>query len=203
MEFVHQGINDVLGLETDEFSVYKLFEIMHPEDLEMMHKKEQIAVDFLLKKIPTEEILLYKVVYLMRLKTKNGKYKTILHQAQAINVSEGGKIQQVIGVHTDVTYLNIPVDPKISFISNERPSYFSIVPDNPIEPIHNSLKNIFSTREIEVIEKISEGKCFNEIAALLFISPHTVNTHKKNILRKSHSKNTNELIAKCIREGVI
>lgn len=203
MEFVHDGITEVLGIEPNEFSLEKIFDIMHPEDLEMLHCKEKEALNFLLKTIPLNEITLYKVVYLMRLKHSNGKYKTILHQSQALKVSEGGKIQQVIGIHTDVSYLNIPFDHKISFVSNKRPSYFSIVPDTSIELSKNSLKKIFSLRELEVIEKISEGKCFKEIAELLFISPHTVNTHKKNILRKSHCKNTTELITKCIRERII
>jgi DNA-binding NarL/FixJ family response regulator len=203
MEFVHEGIKEVLGITPQEFSVPELFEIMHPEDSEMMHKKEQEAINFLLKTITPEEIPLYKVVYLMRLKHTNGKYKTILHQTLATNVSHEGRVQQVVGVHTDLTYLNIPFDHKISFISSKRPSYFSIMPDISMELQKNSFKKIFTARETEIIEKISEGKSFTEIAELLFVSPHTVNTHKKNILRKSHCKNTTELIANCIREGII
>lgn len=203
MEFVHDGTKEILGIEPGEFSISKLFEVMHPEDLEAMHKKEEEAVNFLFKTITAADIPLYKVVYLLRLKHKNGKYKTILHQSQATNVSLGGKIQQVLGVHTDVTYLNIPFDHKISFISNKRPSYYSIVPDISLEILENSFKTLFTSREKEILKKLSEGKNFNMIAEELSVSPHTVNTHKKNILRKSHCKNTTELIAKCIREGVI
>lgn len=39
-------------------------------------------------------------------------------------------------------------------------------------------------REIEIIEKISEGYCSKEIAGLLFISIRTVETHRKNIKLK-------------------
>lgn len=41
------------------------------------------------------------------------------------------------------------------------------------------------------------------MATYFNVSPHTINTHKRNILKKSHCKNTAELVAKCIREGVI
>jgi len=203
MDFVHEGVGEVLGIKTSEFSIPKLIEIMHPEDLEMIRIKEQAAENFLLNTIPHDEIPMYKVAYLMRLQHSKGKYKTILHQAKAINVSEEGKIQQVIVVHTDISYLNAPFDHKISFISNNRPSYFSIIPDTSLELLKNSLRNILSSREKEIIKKIAEGKSLNEIADLLFLSTHTVNTHKKNILRKSHCKNTSELIARCIREGII
>lgn len=39
-------------------------------------------------------------------------------------------------------------------------------------------------REIEIIEKISEGYCSKEIAHILFISVRTVETHRKNIKLK-------------------
>lgn len=203
LDFVHEGTREVLGINSNEFSIPKLTEIMHPEDLEMTHVKEQTAASFLFNTIPPDEIPLYKVAYLMRLQNSKGKYKTILHQSKAIHVSEDGKLLQVIVVHTDITYLNAPFDHKISFISSKRPSYFSIIPDTSLELLKGSLKNILSVREKEIIRKIAEGKSLNEIADLLFVSPHTVNTHKKNILRKSHCKNTTELIARCIREGII
>ncbi|MDP2891167.1 MAG: helix-turn-helix transcriptional regulator [Bacteroidota bacterium] len=203
MDFVHEGIQEVLGIKPSEFSIPKLIEVMYPEDLDMINLKEQAAQNFLFKTIPQDEISLYKVAYLIRLQHSKGKYKTILHQEKAINVSDAGKILQVIVVHTDISYLNPPFDHKISFISSKRPSYFSIIPDTSLELIKNSLKNILSVREKEIIKKVAEGKSLNEIADLLFLSPHTVNTHKKNILRKSHCKNTSELIARCIREGII
>ena len=43
---------------------------------------------------------------------------------------------------------------------------------------------ILSTREKEILRLIGEGKTSQEIADLLFISKSTVDTHRKNILRK-------------------
>lgn len=203
MDYVDVGIKDVLGIDPNEFQLEKLFSIMHPEDLEIMYKKEQEAVDFLLKKIPTSDIPLYKVAYLLRFRHSNGVYKTFLHQAQATNVSEDGKVQQVIGVHTDISYLPIPYDHKISFISNKRPSYYSIIPDISFELLDNSLSKLFTSKETLILKQLAEGKDYKQIAKILRISPHTVNTHKKNILEKTHSNSITELIAKCIRAGII
>ncbi|WP_167609737.1 LuxR C-terminal-related transcriptional regulator [Maribellus sediminis] len=203
MEYVDESIRDVLGIEPHEFQLDKLFDYMHPEDLQILHKKEQEALNFLLKTIPTDEIPLYKVVYLMRFRHPKGIYKTVLHQAQAINVSEDGKVQQVIGVHTDISYLPIPFDHKVSFISNERPCYYSIVPDIPLQLLDESISHLFTSKETLVLKQLAEGKDYKQIADALGISPHTVNTHKRNILEKSHSKTVTELIAKCIRAGLI
>lgn len=49
-------------------------------------------------------------------------------------------------------------------------------------------------REIEIIRYIADGLTNNEIAAKLFLSPVTVDTHRKNILAKLHLKNTAALV---------
>jgi DNA-binding CsgD family transcriptional regulator len=203
LEFVHSGIQDVLGISPDSFSLDTLFEVMHPDDITRMHEKEQAATNFLLKKIAPKDIPFYKVTFLMRLRDQNGNYKTILHQAKALHVSDDGKIHRSIIVHTDVSYLKMPVDHKMSFIGNERPSFYTIETRSNLHLIEYDLKSIFSTREKEVISKIALGETSNEIAESMILSIHTVNTHKKNIMKKSGCKNTSELIAKCLMEGVI
>lgn len=45
-------------------------------------------------------------------------------------------------------------------------------------------KPFISTREAEILEKLCLGMNSIEIANSLFISEHTVRTHRKNILRK-------------------
>lgn len=203
MEYVDEGVNDVLGVSTSEFTLEKVLELMHPDDIPKMYEKEETVLNFLFKKIPLEEILSYKVVYLFRLKHKDGTYKTILHQAKTLTMSKDGKIEQVMGVHTDVTHLNIPMNHKISFISRKRPSYYAIDPTAPINLEENSFKKQFSKREIEVIRLLSKGNTLNEIAELLVVSPHTIHAHKRNVLKKSGCRNSTELIARCIVEGVI
>jgi len=203
IEVVHEGTKQVLGIDPSELTLEKLMEIMLPEDREKMHEKEMTAGNFLFYTIPKEDIPFYKVVYLMRLKHANGMFKTILHQSQTIVSSEDGKIQQTLVIHTDVTYLNIPFDNKVSFISSKRPSYYAVGAGTEFKLLENNCANVLTSREKEIIRKLAEGKNFNEIAAVLYLSPHTINTHKRNILKKVGCKNTTELVARCIREGVI
>jgi len=51
-----------------------------------------------------------------------------------------------------------------------------------------------SKREKEILKLISDGKASKEIADDLYISVHTVNTHRQNILEKLNVKNSHEAI---------
>lgn len=43
---------------------------------------------------------------------------------------------------------------------------------------------LLSKREIEIVRLIGEGKTSTEISEILFIGKSTVDTHRKNILKK-------------------
>jgi DNA-binding CsgD family transcriptional regulator len=49
-------------------------------------------------------------------------------------------------------------------------------------------------REIEIVKMIAEGHSTREISFRLFISEHTVHTHRKNILYKLGVKNMAHLV---------
>lgn len=63
--------------------------------------------------------------------------------------------------------------------------------------------HIFSDREFEVIRLIAQGQNSEQIAEKLFISLHTVNTHRRNILKKTGRQNTTELILELKDRGLI
>jgi len=69
---------------------------------------------------------------------------------------------------------------------------FSHLNDRMINPPANS-KHL-TPREIEIIRYIAEGHTNVEIAANLFLSTSTVDTHRKNILAKLQLKNTAALV---------
>ena len=53
---------------------------------------------------------------------------------------------------------------------------------------------VLTRREKEVLELIAEGLTNNEVAEKLFISPATVDTHRKNLLAKLEARNTASLV---------
>lgn len=58
-----------------------------------------------------------------------------------------------------------------------------------------------SKREKDVLILLIEGKLSKEIGDILHISKQTVDTHRKNMIRKNNLNNTGELIGKAIRSG--
>lgn len=58
-------------------------------------------------------------------------------------------------------------------------------------------------REIEILNLIAAGKSSGEIATALFLSIHTVNTHRKNLMNKYDVQSSAELIALAIKQGWI
>jgi DNA-binding NarL/FixJ family response regulator len=72
-----------------------------------------------------------------------------------------------------------------------------------IEDNLRSKDEVFSQREREVLELLSEGKSSREIAEQLFITERTVESHRKNMIEKGKVKNTVELIAYASSIGLI
>ena len=64
-------------------------------------------------------------------------------------------------------------------------------------------KTILSQREKEIIQLIAQEFTTEEIADKLYISKHTIETHRKNIFYKLQVKNIAGLIKKAIYLGVI
>ena len=60
-----------------------------------------------------------------------------------------------------------------------------------------------SDREREIFQLIAEGKANKEIAALLFISLSTVETHRARIMEKLDLHSAAEIVLHAVRRGVI
>ena len=66
-----------------------------------------------------------------------------------------------------------------------------------------SEKNIFSTREKDVLGLLGKGYSTKDIARELFITEKTVETHRKNMVDKARVKNTIELVAFASSRGIL
>ena len=67
----------------------------------------------------------------------------------------------------------------------------------------NADSNPLTEREVELIRLIADELTMKEIAGRLFLSEHTVKTHRKNIMAKMDVKNTAGLIKKAFILGLI
>lgn len=63
--------------------------------------------------------------------------------------------------------------------------------------------DLLTTREREVLQLLAEGRSNKEVANILQLSLHTVETHRSNILQKLNLHTGAELILYAIRKGVV
>lgn len=197
MEFVHEDILPILGYEPDEFSIHFMLEQIHPEDINTFVNFENTITQFFIQ-LPPEKTLKYKVRYNFRMRRKDGKYVQILHQVVTIQTDENGAVIRTLGIHTDISHLKKNNEMSLSFIGLEgEPSYHNVAVLNVLNPT----KEVLSKREREILELIIQGYNSFSIANLLCISKHTVDSHRKNILKKTNCSNVSELISKAFQNG--
>lgn len=72
-----------------------------------------------------------------------------------------------------------------------------------IHSFHNFQPSPLSERETEILKKLSEGMNYRSIADEIFLSPHTVKTHIKNIYKKLHVNSRAEAVKKAIEDRLI
>jgi len=85
----------------------------------------------------------------------------------------------------------------VDLSNNEKGAYPSFAYLENMDDSSNNKESIedkLTERELEVLIKVAEGNTSKEIATLFFISKHTVQWHRKNIIRKLNIHSTGGLI---------
>jgi DNA-binding CsgD family transcriptional regulator len=65
------------------------------------------------------------------------------------------------------------------------------------------MRSDLSEKEMALVRKLARGLSSKQIAESLEITKNTVDTHRRNLLKKTGCKNTTELVVWCVRNGVI
>ncbi|MDP9113254.1 MAG: response regulator transcription factor [Acidobacteriota bacterium] len=63
--------------------------------------------------------------------------------------------------------------------------------------------DLLTEREREILQLLAEGKSNKEAAAVLNLSPYTVETHRTNMMQKLGVHNTAEIVLYAVRKGII
>lgn len=199
IEFVQDQMTTILGYTKEDFTVENIFSKIHPDDVAHFVNFENTASDFL-SKLPINKLQKYKIRYDFRIKKANGEYIRVLQQSIAIEHSDDGAVLRSLGMHTDITHLKKENKSSLCFIGIDgEPSYYDVMIKNLVyEP-----SNVFTIREKEILNCIANGYKSREISELLGIEKNTVDTHRKNILKKANCKSFLELVTKSIKMGWI
>ncbi|MDQ6470700.1 response regulator transcription factor [Flavobacterium sp. LHD-80] len=104
-------------------------------------------------------------------------------------------IEAIKTVYSGQEYFSVAVREKIleSFTHNTSKSHET----------HYFENSILTPRELEIVKLISLEYSGKEISEQLFISTNTVETHRKNIMKKLHTKNTIGLVKYALKNNLI
>ncbi len=199
LSHISPALYEMHGFDPETITFNDVLGAIHPDDVEFVIKAEAFLTKFFLENVGREKLLTYKISYCHRARLENGEYILFNHQALMLTMDDNGGYGKSLNIHTRIDHLSNFNSYKISLIGlNGEPSFMNLSLDEENQDLRE-----FSKREIDIIKLLANGLNNNEIAEKLFISPLTVKKHRTNILTKSDSKNTVQLVKKCILQGLI
>ena len=72
-----------------------------------------------------------------------------------------------------------------------------------INSFHQNTPSPLSDRETEILSLLCDGLNYRAIAERLFVSPHTIRTHIKNIYKKLHVNSRAEAVRRAMDDGLL
>lgn len=197
----HENILPLHGLKKYPENLKEVIDLTHPDDIPFVMKAEQIVIEKMLE-IGLDHQLFTKASYCFRMKTANGNYELFHHQAIPTLEDENGHLIQSINIHTNIHHITTQ-NPHTVLVSGIGPrnDFHQMKIEDELLPQHSCMN--LTKRETEVISLIAKGYSGAEISKMLILSEHTVRTHRRNILAKTNSRNSKELVKKAFEWGLV
>jgi DNA-binding CsgD family transcriptional regulator len=198
----HENILKLHGLKKYPQNLKEVIDLVHPDDIDFITKAEQKVVEKLME-IGKEHQLFLKPSYCFRMKTAAGNYELFHHQAILTWEDENKNLVQSINIHTNINHIT-KENPRTVLISGigPRKDFYQIKIEDS-STIKSFREINLTKRETEILSFIVKGYSGSEISKILILSEHTVRSHRKNILAKTSSRNSKELLKKAFEWGLI
>jgi DNA-binding CsgD family transcriptional regulator len=175
-----------------------LDELMHPDDLVGALDAGFQTLRFVLEQ-PRDAWRHLKVLHDFRLRRSATEWVRVVEQYMLLETAPDGTIWLTLSI-VDVSPDQDLETPFRGSIVDLRTS--EVVPiSRPAAPLAD--EDQLSNREREVLYLVASGLASKEIAEGLFLSVHTVNTHRQNILRKTGAHNSAGAIRYAQQRGLI
>jgi DNA-binding CsgD family transcriptional regulator/PAS domain-containing protein len=196
--FFSKNYAHLLGYSREEFEElnYAFFETkLHPDD------KYDLAVfglstQKLFRELSSDEKLNHKAVYEFRMLNSSGKYVRVIDQYQVLELDATGQVWLMMST-IDLSPNQDEESSVKCQIHNFRTG--KIMPSS----VENKPSLELTKRELEILRLVKQGLLSKEISDKLFISVHTVNTHRQRFLEKLGANNTIEAIKFATKFGLI
>lgn len=203
IQYVSQKVGSTLGIVSDNFKDQGLKNFLHPEDLKSFDEKSCMINDFFTRRIQGGDYTDFQASTFIRLKNNDSNYRTILHQVKPFILNKyETRISYYLGVHFDMTHLRATWNESVTF-SDCNKELIKICASAKRNLRLEGMADKFTQKEMEIILQLTRYPQPEVLSAKLHISTNTLSSHMKNILRKSGSKNSAELLARCLKERLI
>lgn len=190
-----RGINKLLGYSEEEFNFDMLMSYYHPDDIERYFYLIKIVNEWGRKKNP--EPFTIESMFDYRVRKKDGSYLKVLRQTTVFETFIDMGMKSFFSILTDISRIKTDTSINFSLYDVESGNILLESKQTQEDRVH------FTKREKEILLKIKQGMNSKSIAELFDCSKHTVDTHRRKMLKKTGSKNTMELVNFGIRTGII
>lgn len=193
-----QGFQRALGYRDEDVDLEFIFRYVHPDDLPVVTRVVERAMRCMYladhKPGPFESVM--SMDY--RVRKANGTYIKMLRQVTVFGLDENqGSARSTLSLCKDIS--NIKSSDQIGWQSTGPGTEKMDMAD--ILQAYGNLVYRPTAREMDVMRKMAEGKNSQRIGQELFISVHTVNAHRRNLLKRTGLRNSAELMRKATEQG--
>lgn len=180
----------------NEGDEYFLDSKIHTEDYIAL-LQNGITLFKLLSSITIEQRINCKLINEFRILNASNQYIRVIEQKQALELDNKGNVWLALSI------LDISPNQNINENINAEILNFKTGEFVPLLQSKFNKDLILTKRQIEILKLVKEGKLSKEISDKLFISVHTVNTHRQKILEKLSVNNSMEAVKIATRFGLI
>lgn len=198
--FYHKGFENALGYDVDRLTADFFIRNIHPSDLGMYFCVSKALLSFVMHH--SKDLIPFKSSFNInyRVRKQDGSYVSVLRQSTPFLKNKDNKVEAYISICTDIS--NITDNNRVKWnIYGPKSEQFPYFLKQQIKGSDEEKR--FSDRELDILRLLGSGYSSTEIAEKLFISNNTVNTHRKNLMRKANVNKTIDLLFYAKENGYI
>lgn len=180
-----------------------LFRNTHPDDIVQMFAFSNYWIQFYAALSPEKKAHVRATTYLRMLNLEKN-YSWFMIQYVDTIIDREGKILYGLTLVTDISHVKKEGVAMMSILDTYKDNcqQFLCVDGKSLTNPENKLPKL-SKREIEVLRYLAKGFSSKQIASELKIANKTIDNHRQNLLRKTNTKSSGELVAYGIGMGYI
>lgn len=193
-EYVSKNFTSCTGIPKEEMlkgGMEYFWSLFHDNDIKLWIQCLQELMTFTMNELNDDQRKRMSYTWNYRIKNSKGDYVSIVQNTTPLQFDKDNK--PIIGL-AHYTVLNSQSLSDICASAkylNDQNEYETLFHSNISS---KNMLNFISNRERDIVRLLITKKTSNQIAKSLNISKHTVDTHRRNILKKLNLDSTSELI---------